>query len=210
MYLLDTGRRFSQLTRSAKTLFGLIFLLGTTMDENQIDEEALFSNDPESELFPSLLERMLLIYAALVIDTEEEEMLNDISDAFETDFHDAETRLLDFEQKLIERHYREANIAELEFFPDEDPARAEIKHRLAIKKIVAFFSYEDEDKPAGENSELAEALASIDGEARQMLETLQADPEEGIEKVDMLLALWEVQALQSLYPDLFEESLEES
>ena len=43
-----------------------------------------------------------------------------------------------------------------------------------------------------------------------MLETLQADPEEGIEKVDMLLALWEVQALQSLYPDLFEESLEES
>ena len=90
------------------------------MDENQIDEEALFSNDPESELFPSLLERMLLIYAALVIDTEEEEMLNDISDAFETDFHDAETRLLDFEQKLIERHYREANIAELEFFPDEE------------------------------------------------------------------------------------------
>jgi len=169
------------------------------MDENQIDEEALFSSDPESELFPSLLERMLLIYAALVADSEEEEILNQISDTFETDFHEAETQLLDFEQKIIDHYYRQANIAELEFFPDEDPATSEIKHRLAIKKIVAYFSYEDEPE------QLAEALSSIDTEARQLLDTLQADPEEGMEKVDLLLSLWEVQALQSLYPDLFED-----
>ena len=53
--------------------------------------------------------------------------------------------------------------------------------------------------------QLAEALSSIDTEARQLLDTLQADPEEGMEKVDLLLSLWEVQALQSLYPDLFED-----
>ncbi|MEQ8352368.1 MAG: hypothetical protein RH862_12835 [Leptospiraceae bacterium] len=168
-------------------------------EDSNIEEEALFSSDPESELFPSLLERMLLIYAALVAETEDEDALNQISDTFETDYHEAETRLLDFEQKLIDEYYRQANIAELEFFPDEDPARAEIKHRLAIKKVVAYFSYEDD--PA----EMAEALSSIDTEAKQLLETIKSDPEEGIEKVDVLLALWEVQALQSLYPDLFQE-----
>ncbi|HBS03601.1 MAG TPA: hypothetical protein DEA96_01455 [Leptospiraceae bacterium] len=173
------------------------------MEEDHIEEEALFSNDPASELFPSLLERMLLIYAALVADSEEEEILNKISDTFETDFHEAETQLLDFEQKIIDHYYRQANIAELEFFPDEDPATAEVKHRLAIKKIVAYFSYEDEP------GELAEALSSIDTEAKQLLDTLQSDPEEGMEKVDLLLSLWEVQALQSLYPDLFDEDLDE-
>lgn len=173
------------------------------MNENDLNEGPVFSSDPESENFPSLLERMLLIYAALVADTREEELLNQISDTFDADFDEAETRLLDFEQKLIEQNYKEANIADLEFFPDDDPAHAEIKHRLAIKKIVASFSYEDDKE------ELAEALASIDTEARQLLDTLKADPEEGMDKVDLLLSLWEVQVLRSLYSDLFEETEEE-
>lgn len=163
------------------------------------ESQPLFNTDPESEGFPSLLERMLLIYAALAIDTEEEETLNSISESFETDFDDAETRLLDFEQRLIEKYFREANLAELEFLPDEDPARAEIKHRLSIKKIVAYFSTMDEPE------ELTELLSSIDMEARQALDTMQSDPEQGLEKVDILLSLWEVQVLQSLYPHLFEE-----
>ncbi|MCB1166427.1 MAG: hypothetical protein KDK37_05610 [Leptospiraceae bacterium] len=168
-------------------------------------EEALFSNDPESEKFPALLERLILLYAALVAGTDEEEILGQISDLFDSDFDEAETRLLDFEQKLVNDYFEQASLASLDFLPEESPALAEIKHRLQIKKIAAYFSYSEEAE------ELSSSLAAIDEEAKEILKWIQEDPDGGMDRADEELAQWEADVLRSLYPDLFgDEEHEES